>query len=175
MYEEYFAKAAQETGVDVNMLKAVAKTESDFDPNATSSAGAVGIMQLMPGTAKAMGVTDRTDPEQSIMGGAKYLSKLLDEFGGDEKAALAAYNAGPSNVRKYGKEKYSSYYDKVLSSYSGAGSSGSGSSGIQLKWWGDIVSVFLVVLCGVMALVFLYAAISSGSIKGVVKKVKKAV
>ena len=97
-----FQAASLKYGVPVNMLKAVAKAESDFRPNVTSKSGAMGIMQLMPGTAKALGVTDAYDPEQNIMGGAKYLSQMLDKFGGDTQLALAAYNAGPGNVTKYG-------------------------------------------------------------------------
>ena len=96
-----FNAAAQKHNVPVNLLKAVAKAESDFRPNATSSCGAMGIMQLMPATAKSLGVTDAYDPEQNIMGGAKYLSQMLTQFGGNVEFALAAYNAGPGAVAKY--------------------------------------------------------------------------
>lgn len=96
-----FEKASQAYGVPTALLKAVAKAESNFDPNAQSSAGAQGVMQLMPGTARSLGVSDSFDAEQNIMGGAKYLSQLLREFDGDTTLAVAAYNAGPGNVKKY--------------------------------------------------------------------------
>lgn len=100
--EAIFQKAAATYDVPVELLKAVGKAESNFNPDATSSCGAMGIMQLMPATAKALGVTDAYDPEQNIMGGAKYLSDKLKAYDGDITLALAAYNAGPGNVAKYG-------------------------------------------------------------------------
>ncbi|MBO4214438.1 MAG: lytic transglycosylase domain-containing protein [Lachnospiraceae bacterium] len=100
--EDIFNRAAAKYGVDVNLLKAIAKQESDFQPNCTSHAGAMGIMQLMPDTAKGLGVTDPYDPEQNIMGGAKFISQMLKKYDGDVTLALAAYNAGPNNVAKYG-------------------------------------------------------------------------
>ena len=96
-----FDEAARRYNLPSNLLKAVAKAESNFRPDATSRCGAMGIMQLMPGTARGLGVTDAYDPEQNIMGGAKYLKDMLDKFGGDVSLALAAYNAGPNNVVKY--------------------------------------------------------------------------
>ncbi|MGN0711882.1 MAG: lytic transglycosylase domain-containing protein [Anaerovoracaceae bacterium] len=100
--EAIFQRAAATYDVPVELLKAVGKAESNFNPDATSSCGAMGIMQLMPATAKALGVTDAYDPEQNIMGGAKYLSDKLKAYDGDITLALAAYNAGPGNVAKYG-------------------------------------------------------------------------
>ncbi|NLT15595.1 MAG: lytic transglycosylase domain-containing protein [Clostridiales bacterium] len=96
-----FARAAEKYGVSVDLLKAVAKAESNFNPDATSACGAMGIMQLMPGTATGLGVTDAYDPVQNIMGGAKFLSQLLKRFDGNTTLAVAAYNAGPNNVIKY--------------------------------------------------------------------------
>lgn len=100
--DEIFEEAARETGVDVRLLKAVGKAESGFRASATSRCGAMGVMQLMPGTAKSLGVTDAYDARQNIMGGAKYLAKLLKKYDGDTELALAAYNAGSGNVAKYG-------------------------------------------------------------------------
>ena len=94
--------AAASNGIDPALLKGLVSQESGFNPNARSGAGAVGLTQLMPGTASALGVTDPLDPAQSLQGGAKYLREQLDRFGGDETLALAAYNAGPGAVQKYG-------------------------------------------------------------------------
>jgi hypothetical protein len=99
--DDIFENASEKYGVDINLLKAVAKAESGFKSDAVSSCGAQGIMQLMPSTAASLGVSDSFDPEQNIDGGAKYLSGLLNKYG-DTKLALAAYNAGSGNVDKYG-------------------------------------------------------------------------
>ena len=85
-----------------NVPKAVAKQESNFQSDVVSSSGAVGIMQLMPGTASYLGVTDAYDPYQNIMGGAKLLSQLSSHYQGDLSLTLAAYNAGSGAVDKYG-------------------------------------------------------------------------
>lgn len=84
------------------LLKAVIKVESNFNPKVISSKGAQGLMQLMPGTAREVGVSDPFDPSSSIYGGSRYLRKMLDTFDADLDLALAAYNAGPNAVRKYG-------------------------------------------------------------------------
>lgn len=96
--DRIFEEAAARYNVPARLLKAVAKAESDFNPNAVSHAGAVGVMQLMPGTARSLGVSDPYDARQNIMGGAKYLKENLDRFG-DVSLALAAYNAGPGAVQ----------------------------------------------------------------------------
>jgi soluble lytic murein transglycosylase-like protein len=94
--------AAASNGIDPALLKGLVSQESGFNPSARSGAGAVGLTQLMPATASALGVTNPLDPAQSLQGGAKYLREQLDRFGGDETLALAAYNAGPGAVQKYG-------------------------------------------------------------------------
>jgi soluble lytic murein transglycosylase-like protein len=93
--------AAARYGLDPALLKGLIRQESGFDPDARSGAGAVGLTQLMPATAASLGV-DPTDPAQAIDGGARYLKQQLDRFGGDPAKALAAYNAGPGAVAKYG-------------------------------------------------------------------------
>lgn len=100
--DDIFLKAAETYQVPVNLIKAVAKTESNFNPDAVSCCGAQGVMQLMPATAAGLGVTDPFDAEQNIMGGTKYLSQMMDLYDGDVKLTLAAYNAGAGNVAKYG-------------------------------------------------------------------------
>lgn len=99
--ESYFDEASNTYGVSKDLLKSIAKAESNFNPSAVSSAGAVGIMQLMPATAASLGVTNSYDAYQNIMGGAKYISSLLSKYNGDTSLALAAYNAGSGNVEKY--------------------------------------------------------------------------
>lgn len=94
--------AAAKYGLDPALLRGLVKQESGFNPAITSSAGAVGLTQLMPATARSLGVSDATDPLQALDGGANYLKQQLDRFGGDPSKALAAYNAGPGAVQKYG-------------------------------------------------------------------------
>jgi soluble lytic murein transglycosylase-like protein len=101
-YDGLIADAAQRNGVDPSLLKGLIRQESNFDPGARSGAGATGLTQLMPATAAGLGVGDTTDPAQAIEGGAKYLRQQLDRFGGDEAKALAAYNAGPGAVDRFG-------------------------------------------------------------------------
>ena len=101
-YQADIDRISQEEGIDPKFVTSVIRAESDGKSDAVSSKGATGLMQLMPGTAKEMGVTDSKDPLQNIRGGAKYLKMQLDAHGGDHALALAAYNAGPANVKKYG-------------------------------------------------------------------------
>ncbi len=101
-YDQLIQAAAARNGVDPAVLHGLIQQESDFDPNSQSSAGAVGLTQLMPSTAASLGVSDPLDPAQSIEGGARYLSQMLQKFGGNVDDALAAYNAGPGAVQQYG-------------------------------------------------------------------------
>jgi soluble lytic murein transglycosylase-like protein len=98
---ELVARVSQEEGVDEALVRAVVQAESGGNPNAVSPKGAMGLMQLMPQTARAMGVQNPFDPEQNLRGGVRLLRGLLDEFG-DVRLALAAYNAGGPAVRRYG-------------------------------------------------------------------------
>lgn len=101
-YETLIQEAAARYGVDPSLVKAVIQTESGFRPDAESSAGAKGLMQLMDGTARGLGVTDSFDPRQNIDGGTKYLAHLLRKYDGHLGVALAAYNAGPGRVDRLG-------------------------------------------------------------------------
>lgn len=116
-YDAYFKKAAKRYGVSESLLKAIAKAESNFNARDVSSAGAIGVMQLMPETAKSLGVKDAYDAEQNIMGGAKCIKQKLKEFNGDVRLALAAYNAGSGAVKRNGgvPSYCKSYINKVLS------------------------------------------------------------
>ncbi|MFK7859071.1 MAG: lytic transglycosylase domain-containing protein [Granulosicoccus sp.] len=99
--EPMFAKASKYSGVSATLLKAVARAESCFDSTAVSRAGARGLMQLMPKTAMSLNIKDSFNPQQNIMGGARYLSAMLARYSNNLDLALAAYNAGPGNVDRY--------------------------------------------------------------------------
>ena len=117
-YQAEIAAAAKKYNIPEKLITAVMKQESNFNPAAISGAGASGLMQLMPATAKFLGVKDRFDPEQNIMGGAKYLRQMLNQFDNNIETALAAYNAGPGNVKKYGGippfQETQNYVKKVM-------------------------------------------------------------
>ncbi len=118
---ELIDKYSEQAGLDVDFVKAVVNQESGFNPNATSKCGAMGLMQLMPGTAQGLGVTNAYDPEQNIQGGTKYLKGLMDRFDNNKSLALAAYNAGPNAVKKYGGippyQETQNYVKSVLARY----------------------------------------------------------
>ena len=118
-FEHLIAKASAKYGVSASLIRAVIQAESGYNPQAVSRAGAGGLMQLMPGTAKHLKVADRFDPGQNVDGGVRYLKFLLDTFKGDVSLALAAYNAGLSKVAKYGGippyEETRTYVSRVLS------------------------------------------------------------
>lgn len=119
-FEAYIQEAARRYNVPANLVRAVIKVESNFRPQAISSAGAKGLMQLMPGTAKDMAVSDLFDPRQNILGGTRYLRVLINRFEGDIRLVLAAYHAGPVIVAQKGGipfEATERYVRSVIKNY----------------------------------------------------------
>lgn len=121
-FDEHITTTARWYGVDPLLVKAMVKVESNFNPEAISPAGAMGVMQLMPGTAERVGVKDPFDPIENIEGGVKYLSMLMEMFGNDTTLAIAGYNAGENAVIKYGYqippyEETIEYVDRVYAHY----------------------------------------------------------
>ncbi|MBQ4359660.1 MAG: lytic transglycosylase domain-containing protein [Proteobacteria bacterium] len=119
-YDAFIEEASRMYNIPVEFIKAVIKIESNFNPRAVSSVGAMGLMQLMPGTADHMRVSDPFDPRENIMGGTKYLRRLSDRYDGDINLILSGYHAGPGNVAKAGGipfEKTQQYVRNVYNWY----------------------------------------------------------
>ncbi len=117
-YDALILRSALQHGVNPWLVKAVVLAESGMNPDAVSRAGAQGLMQLMPPTAKELGVVDAFDPAECIDGGTRYLAKMLDTFAGDTRLALAGYNAGPNRVKRIGRvpdiEETQTYVKRVM-------------------------------------------------------------
>jgi len=123
-YDNIIDHYCSQYGVDPELVRIVIQKESEFNPNAVSRSGAVGLMQLMPETAEMLGVKDPYNPRENIMGGVKFLSQLFDMFAGSLELTLAAYHAGPTTVKKNNRvpqiPETIEYVDYIVSRYSGA-------------------------------------------------------
>ena len=121
-YDHVISEASNKHGVPFSLLKALIKTESDFNPMAISSAGARGLMQLMPENIKTLKIKNPFDPKENIMGGTQFLKQMIDRFNGKLPLALAAYNAGPSVVEKYQRvppfQETENFVEQVMKYYS---------------------------------------------------------
>jgi soluble lytic murein transglycosylase len=120
-FQDLIHTAAEESGIAASLIKAVIKAESNFNPQAVSKKGALGLMQIMPSNLKSLNVRDPFDPGQNIMAGARYLKKMINRFDGKLHLALAAYNAGPDTVERYQRippiQETENYVRRVLKYY----------------------------------------------------------
>jgi len=120
-YDQIISRAAKEHEIEVPLIKALIKAESDFNPRAVSATGAKGLMQLMPGNIQALRIDDPFDPSENIMGGTRYLRQMLNRFREKLPLALAAYNAGPGAVERYEQippfEETMRFVDRVMGYY----------------------------------------------------------
>ena len=139
VFEELVQEHSQRQSLRPELVRAVIQVESGFDPRATSPKGAMGLMQLMPDTARSLGVTNAYDPEENIRGGTVYLRQLLDKFG-SEQLALAAYNAGPGAVHRYdGVPPYRETKDYVRKVGLKAGAAANAPKRTVLYKWFEII------------------------------------